>query len=88
MTTAQEVAQYMLDRLNETKYLYQEQVVWEIKKKFGDDFVYTNANGNFAIAKPVLKVFRQLTGENVIWERGERMWRKRVGYDKSGRQQD
>ncbi|MEY9884968.1 hypothetical protein [Bradyrhizobium sp. USDA 329] len=87
MTTPSEVAQFMLDELKRVSFLYQEQVVHDIQQKFGDDFVYLNENGNYAISKKVLTVFRQLAPD-VVWERGERMWRERTAYDTDGRQQD
>jgi hypothetical protein len=91
MTTppsAKQVAEYMIDRLKTAKLLYQEVVVYEIKLKFGKEFTYVNANGNLAIAKPVLSEFKKLSGDDVIWERGSRMWRLRQKYDRPGRQQD
>ena len=54
---------------------------------FGDDFVYINENGNLAIEKKVLNVFRKLTDDSVVWSRGERMWRLREENDEPGRQQ-
>ncbi|EPL7296504.1 DUF6953 family protein [Klebsiella pneumoniae] len=47
-----------------------------------------NANGNLSIDKKVLAKFRKLTNDTVIWDRGEKAWRKRQGYDAPGRQQD
>jgi hypothetical protein len=86
--SAKQVAEYMLARLQKTKNLYQETVVYEIKKQFGKEFTYINDNGNLAIAKAVLAEFKKLSGDDVIWERGSRMWRLRKSYDKPGRQQD
>jgi hypothetical protein len=62
-------------------------VVYEIADKFGEEFTYQNENGNRAIDRAVLKAFRALTEDTVIWERGQRMWRRREGFDESGRQQ-
>lgn len=86
--TDSEVAAWMVEEFQRKKHLYQEEVVWEIKKKFGDSFVYDNENGNPAISKSVLKEFRKLTADDIVWERGERCWRTRITTDKSGRQQD
>jgi hypothetical protein len=69
------------------KYLYQEQVAWDIQRLFGRPFVYANANGNPAISKTVLRVFNKLTKEDVVWCRGDRFWRARASSDKPGRQQ-
>ncbi|WP_099659711.1 DUF6953 family protein [Proteus terrae] len=88
MATVDDVAQWMKSELENTNWLYQETVVYKIKELFGDTFVYLNANGNLSIDKKVLAKFRKLTNDTVIWERGEKAWRKRQGYDTPGRQQD
>jgi hypothetical protein len=73
--SAKDVAQWMLDFMGESHWLYQEVIVYRIRDHWGTDYVYQNANGNLAIAKPVLKEFRKLTDGRLIWERGERAWR-------------
>jgi len=85
--TREQVAKWMLEELHRVKYLYQETVVYDISSKFGEQFTYINDNGNPAIDRKVLAAFRKLTGDSVIWERGERMWRFREKYDEPGRQQ-
>ena len=85
---AKDVDQWMVDELKQKKFLYQETTVYSIKKKFGKDFVYTNVNGNLSIGKDVLKEFKKLSGDDVVWERGEKAWRYRASYDSAGRQQD
>jgi hypothetical protein len=75
--TAKQVAEWMSKQFKQDCYLYQETVVYEIAEKFGEEFTYENANGNLAIRKDVLSSFRTLTQDSVIWERGERRWRKR-----------
>ena len=86
MPTDKDVAEFMVAELEKSRWLYQEQVVWDIERKFGRDFVYDNENGNRAISKGVLKEFRKLTPD-VVWERGSRCWRKRDKRDKGeGRQ--
>lgn len=82
------IAQWMLQQLETTPWLYQEMVVYKIRSQFGQAFVYNNANGNLAIRKDILAAFRKLTGDSVIWERGTRAWRKRRPHDKAGRQQE
>ena len=67
--------------------LYQEEAVYEILDRFGEEFVYENENGNWAISKPVLREFQKLTEETVVWERGGRFWRKRQEYDPKGKRQ-
>ena len=87
MTTAREIAQWMVDQLEIRSELYQEDAVHEIAHMFGEEFTYENENGNAAIDKTVLKEFKKLTGDSVIWEHGQRMWRKRHDYDEPGRMQ-
>jgi len=87
--TALDVARWMLDQLDKQNCLYQEDAVCEIEKRFGHKFVYDNENGNLSIDRSVLKEFRALTGDDVIWERGEKMWRRRCRTDQTGtRMQD
>jgi predicted phage-related endonuclease len=78
----------MLAELGRDGTLYQEVAASEIEKRFGQDFTPTNENGNLSIRRDVLAAFRKLTDETVVWERDERMWRKREGFDSPGRQQD
>lgn len=76
MTSARDVAEWMFASFEASRYLYQETVVYKIKKEFGDHFVYINNNGNLAIGKDVLKEFRKISEGTVIWERGDKAWRK------------
>lgn len=76
------VAQYMTDKLESNGELYQEDIVYEIEKKFGGDCVYDNERGNLAIDKKVLKEFKKLTPD-AVWDRRERMWQKRESGDTS-----
>lgn len=89
MADAKEVAEWMKQQFDRSSYLYQESTVYQIKKLFGDDFVYQNDNGNLAIDKNVLKEFRTITEGEVTWERGDKAWRKlRDGEVLNGRQSD
>jgi hypothetical protein len=82
--TVHDVTAFMLKRLNQDKTLYQEVVVYEIQKQYGDEFVYINENGNLAIDRSVLSEFRKLTEGRIVWSRGERYWRFKEDYDKPG----
>ncbi|CAJ0892955.1 hypothetical protein AMST5_04263 [freshwater sediment metagenome] len=86
--TSDDVAKWMLSKFEEKGILYQEECAWDIQEKFGRDFLYDNANGNPAISKKVLDIFTKLSGEGVVWSRGERCWRRRIASDKPGRMQD
>lgn len=87
-TTSKDVAAFMKVQLNKEKDLYQEDVVYEIESRFGSDFVYENENGDLAIDRKVLEEFKKIT-PNVVWVRGERLWRFREKHDEPGaRMQD
>ncbi len=71
-----DVAQFMLQKLQTNDYLLQEQIVLDIKKEFGEEFVYINENGNPAIAKKVLTVFGKLKKEyDIEWDNHDKSWR-------------
>ena len=71
----------MLAQMKQENRLYQENIVYEIKKLFGEEFVYLNKNGNWAIEKGVLREFRKLTSANVVWDRFDLSWRFRLDND-------
>jgi hypothetical protein len=83
--TAKDVAEFMAREFNREGRLTQWRAVQDIAKLFGEDFVYTNRNGNPAIVKPVLDEFRRLTENNAIWERSGYYWRRREDRDDPGR---
>ena len=68
--TAKDVAKWMVGELTKHEMLDQQSAVYYIGEKFGQQFVYANANGNPAIDKKVLKEFHELTDDTVVWERG------------------
>jgi hypothetical protein len=86
-TTFAQIAEWMAGEVESKDYLDQQTAAYEILMRFGAQFTYTNTNGNLAISKDVLQAFNELTAETVVWERGSRTWRKRMDYDKSGREQ-
>jgi len=88
MASARDVATFMLQRLIEERMLSQDVAVSEIALRFGEAFVYENQNGNPAIRADVLREFRKLTTDTVVWERGEKLWRFREDYDPPGRSAD
>jgi hypothetical protein len=54
---------------------YQNRLVRKMREVFGDDFIYTNHNGNPAISKGVLAEFGKLKDEFVLWDRANQSWR-------------
>jgi hypothetical protein len=86
MITPKQVAEWMVSQVDASPYIYQETMAANIKKQFGDKFIYTNANGNPAINKEVLKHFRTLTEGKIVWEMSDKSWRKiRAGEIYKGR---
>jgi hypothetical protein len=67
--------------------LYQEWLVWRIRRKFGKQYVYVNASGGLSIQRGVLAEFRKLTPD-LVWDRSEKGWRKRYSHEGPGRQAD
>lgn len=80
-TTPLDVAKWMLAEVTAKKSLYQDTAVYDIKRKFGKAFTYTNDNGNLAIGKDVLKEFAKQSSATVVWDRSERKWRLRTSKD-------
>lgn len=87
MFTPTDVAKWMLDEVTKDRELSQSDAAWEIEHKFGEEFIYTNDNGNPAISKAVLKEFRKLTEDKVVWEKSSRAWRLRDETDTPGKRQ-
>lgn len=85
--TLEEAAAWMLEELAKRKYLDQEHVAYKLVK-IDKSLTYHNANGNLAIAKPVLDAFRKAAPDNVVWSRSERHWRYRKANDRPGRMQE
>ncbi|MBN2116171.1 MAG: hypothetical protein JW730_06360 [Anaerolineales bacterium] len=75
MTTPKTIAEWMLEELKQETILSQEVVAHEISLLFGEEFTYTNANGELGIDERVLREFRSLTENKVVSVRGERFWR-------------
>ena len=72
-----DVAQYMNEQLKKNgNMLYQEDIAYDIKSKYGDGYVYENENGNLAINKKVLKKFKEIRDSDVEWDKSEKCWLK------------
>ncbi|SPF77030.1 hypothetical protein ALP8811_02051 [Aliiroseovarius pelagivivens] len=85
--TTDDVAEWMQQQ-SLSGELYQDDAVWTIMKKFGKQFTYDNANGNPAIDKKVLDKFKKISGDDIVWSRSGRLWRKRTARDEPGRMQE
>lgn len=88
IATADTVADWMLKELEKQEgVLHQAEAAPQIADLFGERFIYENDSGNACIDKQVLAAFRKLTGDSVVWNRGERLWRRRELGDEPTRQQ-
>jgi hypothetical protein len=85
MTTVQDVARWMLQEIERHGRLYQENAAIDIDKNFGSEFAPISENGNLVIRQDVLREFRKLTESEVVWDKTERMWRKRDRRDTPGK---
>lgn len=74
--TATTIGAWLLSRIETAspQYVYQSQVVNEIRNTFGVEWSYLNKNGNWAISKEVLKEFGKLKYPTIYWERGSQAW--------------
>jgi len=86
-TTASDVAQWMLTTVQERGELSQNNAYYEINKLFGRNFTMVTNGGSPSIRGSVLTAFKKISEDSVIWERGDKKWRKREFYDVPGRQQ-
>lgn len=87
MTTASEVAAWMLEQIKTKKELYQDEAFHEIERSFGKSFAYQNDVGSNVISPSVLKRFNQISKDDVVWSRSYKHWRLREQGDEPGRMQ-
>jgi len=85
--TASDVAQWMLSAIQEQGELTQNNAYYYINKHFGSGFTTVTNSGSPSIKRSVLTAFQKISEDSVIWERGDKKWRKREFYDVPGRQQ-
>jgi len=85
--TPGDVAQWMLSVIQEQGELSQNNAYYEINKQFGSGFTSITNSGSPSVGRSVLTAFRKISDDLVIWERGDKKWRKREFYDAPGRQQ-
>lgn len=77
-----EIAQWLYDRVMKEGDVYQSDAVSEIAEKFGDEYTYTNENGNPAIDRKVLAEFGKLKGDDITWDRSDLYWHKKTDLDR------
>ncbi len=83
----EDIADWMLDRVEEAGQLSQKNAAWHIADRYGHPFVYRNGNGNLAIHPAILKEFRDSDDGNVVWVASKRIWRLRSEDDTFSRKQ-
>jgi hypothetical protein len=64
----------MLEELERDGSLAQDHALSHISSHFGDSFVYLNVSGNLVISRSVLRRFRKLSEDTVVWSRSQRTW--------------
>jgi len=82
-----DVAQWMLSAVQERDELTQNQAFYEINKLFGSGFTTITNSGSPSIKGGVLTAFKKISEDTIVWERGDKKWRKRQFYDAPGRDQ-
>jgi hypothetical protein len=86
-TTAEEIARWLSATVTRTGHLYQFAAVLEVERRFGVAFTYENRFGGRSFHRKVLAAFRELSGDSVVWEPANRLWRLRSCRDIRGRKQ-
>ena len=86
--TAEEMAAWMLSRVEADGCVYQEEAVAHLMELGEDELLRFNEAGNEVLGKAVLAAFRALTEGSVVWDRRERYWRPRSRFDGTGRLAD
>ena len=86
--TPEDVVAWMLAEVMREGMVDQEFMASAIESKFGEEFIPENENGNPSIRRDVLKAFRKISDDTVVWVRSEKEWRKREAGDEPGRGQE
>src|SRR5688572_14246255 len=82
-----DVAQWMLSVVEERGELTQNVAFYGINKQFGSGFTTITNSGSPSIKGGVLTAFKKISEDTIVWERGNKLWRKREFYDGPGRDQ-
>ncbi|EBU7614076.1 MULTISPECIES: DUF6953 family protein [Enterobacteriaceae] len=81
------IVDWMVNTTRSNGVLYQSEVVEFLINDFGDEFIKTNENGNYAISSTVLANFRKASKDDIVWDREQLAWRLRNESDLPGRMQ-
>lgn len=83
---ARAAADWMLAKLKEDKFLYQESAAMFLAELNDESLAYYDGSGNLCVGKSVLAEFNKLTPD-YVYERAGKFWRERLETDQPGRQQ-
>lgn len=86
-STTNDVAEWMLSTVQDQGELTQNNAYYMINKQFGSGFTTVTNSGSPSIKGGVLTAFKKISEDTIVWERGEKKWRKREFYDAPGRDQ-
>ncbi len=75
----------MIAQLQNDGCLYQDDVVDYIVRSGNESLLKENADGNLVLDRRLLKSFKDLTNNNVVWVQSDFYWRYRVSEDEEGR---
>lgn len=75
----------MVDKLEMDGCLYQDDIVDYLVRNDNEDFLRENSDGNLVLDRSLLKRFKDLTSDNVVWVQSDFYWRYRVLEDDTGR---
>jgi hypothetical protein len=81
------VGERMAEVLLDIPALTQKHAVRIILTEFEGACLHRNARNHLAIDRRALRVFEEITGDKVVWEKGKRRWRHRRASDGPGRLQ-
>jgi hypothetical protein len=80
-----EAAEWMVTQLRRCGVLDQQHAAGEIARLFGEHLVYRKPSGAYAIDRRLLHRFAVLAGDEALWSRSQRRWRRRRPEDPRGR---
>lgn len=83
----EKIVHWMVNITHANGVLYQSEVVEFLINNFGEEYIKTNDNGNYAISSAVLANFRKASKDDIVWDRVELAWRLRNDGDLPGRMQ-
>ena len=87
MTMPEQIGVWMLAEVLRGGLLYQQDIASDIARLFGEEFAPSDASGHRTIPREILREFRRVSGDSVIWLGHDAVWRKRQPGDRPGRKQ-